>query len=118
MPGLIEKSGATSGRRKVLFYGVCVPLRLLLALFVYWKSTNPSVQGLVLTASAVSVYINLLSLNSSDRVWWSREFHALTSLTSLFLLLRGFPGWVPGVMVLDVLFGLVTSFARDPSGFK
>lgn len=118
MSGLIEKSGATSGQRKVLFYGVCIPLRLLVALIVYWKSTNPAVQGLVLTAFAVSVYINLLSLNSSDRVWWSREFHTLTSLTSLFLLLRGFPSWVPGIMVFDVLFGLVTSFARDPWGFK
>lgn len=117
MPGLIEKSGATPSERSRLFYGVCIPLRLLLAGFVYWKSTSPIVQGLILTASAISVYINLLGLNTSNEVWWSRGFHTLTSLTIFLFSLGGFESWVPGIMILDVLFGLFTSFARDPWWF-
>ena len=118
MPGLIEKSGATPSERSRLFYGVCIPLRLSLALFVYWKSTSPIVQGILLATSAISVYVNLLGLNTSNEVWWSRGFHTLTSLAIFLSLLGGFRSWVPGIMILDVLFGLLTSFSRDPWNVK
>lgn len=117
MPGIIENSGATSGERKMLFYGVCVPLRLLLALFVFWKSSSPIVQGILLTASAMSMYMNLLGMNSSNEIWWSQEVHLLTSSSTFLLLIGRRPEFVPYVMVLDVLYGLLTSFARDPWNF-
>ena len=118
MPGIIESSGATTGQRKMLFYGVCVPLRLLLALFVFWKSSSPAVQLILLTVSAISSYINILGINSSNQVWWSQKFHLVTSISALLLLVRGRPDLVPIVMVFDALYGVASSFASDPWVFK
>lgn len=113
MPGVVEKSGASPGWRKALFYGVCVPLRLFLAWIVY-TNLSPSLQVILLIVSAISVYINLLGMNSSNDIWWTQELHLLTSLSTFLILVARRPEFVPYVMVFDVLYGVVTSFTRDP----
>lgn len=114
MPGVVEKSGASPGLRKALFYGVCVPLRLFLAWIVYANLSSPSLQVILLIVSAISVYINLLGLNSSNDIWWTQEVHLLTSLSTFLFLVARRPEFVPYVMVFDVLYGVLTSFTRDP----
>lgn len=117
MPGLIEKSGASSGQRKFLFYGICFPLRLLLALFVCWKLDSAVVQGIVLAASATAVYLNALGFKDGpgpDGVWWSRRFHMVTSVSILLCFGAGWKRAVPAIMIVDVFSGFLTSFARKP----
>lgn len=114
MPGVIESSGATPSQRKKLFYGVCVPLRLLLAYLVYRTYSSPWVQGTVLSVALLSVYLNLLGLNTSNDIWWSQKFHLMMSLKIVFCLVGGRPEFVPYLMLLDVLFGATTSLAKDP----
>lgn len=118
MPGFVESSGATPSQRKSLFYGVCLPLRILLAYTVYLLSDSPLIRGFVGVSSALSFYTILLSLElgsaPSGIVWWSREIHLVTSALTFFLVVGGRVDLVPVVMVVDILYGLVTSFARDP----
>ena len=114
MPGVIENSGATPDKRRRLFYGVCVPLRLLLAFIVYRKYSSLTIQGIVMAFSVMSMYANLLGLNSSNEIWWSQKFHLLTSMKIVLCLVSARPEFVPYFMVVDVLYGVVTSFARDP----
>lgn len=114
MPGIIEGSGATPDQRKKLFYGVCVPLRLLLAFIVYRKYSSVTIQGIVLAFSAMSIYTNLLGLNSSNDIWWSQKFHLFVSIKIVLCLITGRPEYVPYLMVVDVLYGVLISFAKDP----
>lgn len=64
--------------------------------------------------SGASVFINLMELNSSDLVWWSREFHLLTSMATFLSVVAGQNKLVPIAMAFDVSIGLLASFARDP----
>lgn len=114
MPGIIEGSGATPDQRKKLFYGVCVPLRLILAFLVHRKYSSPIVQGIVLAFSTMSIYTNLLGLNSSNDIWWSQKFHLFVSIKIVACLLIGRPEYVSLMMVSDVLYGVLVSFAKDP----
>lgn len=115
MPGVVESMGATASQRRALFYGVCIPFRLLLAVFVRYQVWS---RPFLLMVAAAAVYTNLLGLNTSSGVWWSRGFHMLTSLAAFLFLVGGRPDVVPVVMILDVLVGLFTSFARDPWTLK
>ncbi|CAM9256855.1 unnamed protein product [Sphacelaria rigidula] len=114
MPGVVESAGATPSQRKKLFYGVCVPLRLLLAYLVYRTYSFLWVQGIVLSVSLLSVYLNILGLNSSNEIWWSQKFHLVLSSKIVFCLVAGRSEFVPYLMLLDVFFGVMTSLARDP----
>lgn len=114
MPGVIENSGASTCQRKKLFYGVCVPLRLFAAYFVYRTYSSPLVQGIVLMLAFLSAYMNLLGLNTSNDIWWSQKFHLLSSLKIVVCLLGGRPGFVPYLMLVDVIFGVASSVAKDP----
>ena len=114
MPGIIEGSGATPDQRKKLFYGVCVPLRLLLAFIVHRKYSSPAAQGIVLAFSTMSIYTNLLGLVSSNEIWWSKRFHLFTSIKIVLCLIAGRPEYVAYLMMGDVLYGVLTSFAKDP----
>lgn len=118
MPGVVESFGATPRERVLLFYCVCFPLRILLASLLYKFHSTPVVQGFVGVASALSSYTLLLSLNTSNSVWWSRKFHLITSVLTFLLVIGGRTSLVPMVMIVDVLYGLSTSFAREPWTLK
>ena len=115
MPGVIENMGASVLQRKMLFLGICVPLRLGIA---YAASTTHTRQWFAYVAaafSAVAIYINA-SKAADASVWWSRRTHAAHALGVLVLVaLPDTRKYVPYVLFSDVLFGVLSSFMWQPS---
>lgn len=119
MPGgIVENLGASPSQRKKLFYGVCIPLRLLLAYIVYLNPTSYPMRLMVTIFSASSMYSNILGLNSTNSVWWDRKFHFTMSSLSLILSMTDRIEYVPSIMVIDILYGVIHSFASDPWDLK
>lgn len=115
MPGVVEMMGASPLLRRNLFYGICIPLRLGLATIVFQKWYSPHVREILLFFSVISVYVNLLSsISTSNNVWWKREVHLVSGVLVVFGTLGGKRNAVFGVLVLDVLFGLITSLTQKP----
>lgn len=113
MPGLVESIGASVWQRKVLFWGICVPLRLGIA-YAAWRARGRQwFVFLAVTLSVIAVLINATKASDTS-VWWSRRAHGAHALAVLVLaaVLR-MPGYVPHVLLSDVLFGLLSSFTRQ-----
>jgi hypothetical protein len=69
--GLFERLGLSVRARRILFYCVCLPVRVLLALSILllpWP--------LVSTAAAGAVIVNVLGHITGGEVRWSRAAHA------------------------------------------
>ena len=109
MPGVIEKSGASLSTRKHLFYMVCVPLRLGIALGVY-KFRSSRISLLIL--SAVSCTSLFLKLGESG-VWWDRKFHFFSSALVTIFAIYNRLGFASLTIFLDVLYGLFFSWTRN-----
>lgn len=118
MPGVVEKMGASPALRKKLFFLVCIPLRLLLSLFVAINlSSSDLVMGAVMVFSAtsiISISFNYLSSISSKSVWWKQEVHLLTSVLILAGTLHRHDKFVSLVMLADLVFGVITSLLQNP----
>lgn len=115
MPGLIESTGVSVLQRKMLFLGICVPLRLGIA---YTASTAHARQWFAYVAAAfsvVAIYIN--AVKAADvSVWWSRRAHAAHALAVLVLVaLLNTRKYVPYVLFSDVLFGVLSSLMWQTS---
>ena len=112
--GVVQSSGALPIQRMKLFYGVCVPLRLFLAYIVYKNIKYTPIQVLVALLSAFAVYSNLLGLNSSNKVWWNRQIHAIVAVAILLSTVAKKTDYVPYIMVFDVVLGVASSVANNP----
>lgn len=111
--GALEKAGLNIPQRRGLFFGVCIWVRLALAVGVYFAAQRyPNITaGIVLAATGCA----LLGLGwqhyKNRNVWWSRPSHmvlaAMIMLASVLVLLKQVPATTLSIFVaLDVVFGL------------
>lgn len=115
MPGVVESLGASPAQRRKLFFLVCVPLRLLLAVLVSRNlSSSLFLRTAIMASSAMSIYVNMMGSLSSNRVWWSQEVHLLSSALVLGGTFFNHFKLVEAVMFSDVLFGVIAAMLRDP----
>lgn len=114
MPGLVESIGASVWQRKVLFFGMCIPLRLGIA-YAAWKAhTRKGFVCLAATFSVIAIFINAAKASDSS-VWWSRRAHGAHALAVLVLAsMLNKPAYVPHVLLSDALFGLLSAFIQQP----
>ena len=105
----------------VLFLGVCIPLRLLIA----WSTTKVPIQYLpflavtLLTVSLSFFYLyfsnsRLQAPEAGGTTWWA-SYRLLIGFLWLTAAIYAFMGrrnriWIP--LVIDVLFGLVIFYKR------
>jgi len=117
MPGLIESAGVSVLHRKLLFFSVCVPLRVAVAFAALATHTKPWFAYVAATLSVIAFYINAVKAAGAS-VWWSRRTHAAHALAVLILVaLLGAKKYVPYVLLSDVLFGVVSSLMWQPFSF-
>jgi uncharacterized membrane protein YgdD (TMEM256/DUF423 family) len=123
--GFFEQHGATPGQRRALFYGVCIWVRLLIAVAAYyalkWWPVPAASVILALAVAVVAVNATAAARHDHNDVWWSRGAHAVIAamvavMAVAALATRG--KQVPYTAValavgLDVVFGVVYSFTVD-----
>ncbi|CAM9700511.1 unnamed protein product [Ectocarpus sp. 6 AP-2014] len=107
--GYIENLGASPTLRKRLFYGVCLPLRLLLVMLAFRYEDERMFIPLCIALSIVSIVTNLKKELNNSKVWWNRNTHMLNALGVLAVSVAGYPKYVKFILVSDVFHGLFSS---------
>ena len=117
--GVLEAKGFGPNQRFLLFMLVCIPLRLSFSLLSYLLRDSSSFGVLLLVLGLVSINVNLGSMGGDP--WWSRKVHLGSSvlLVSMVLVSKLNPSpllnQLPSlVLLLDVLYGLVSSLIIRP----
>ena len=117
--GQIAQRGVSLPNRRALFYGVCIWVRLALAIGVgfaahRWPVVVPSI---VLAVALGGIVVNVVQAvrQGVDAVWWSRPSHAVISfaiaVAAVLVLTKHIPPATLGIFVaLDVIFGIISSF--------
>lgn len=114
MPGALESAGVSLATRGSLFYFVCTPIRLSVVALALMYHDSPIFQASALAAAIFSVYTNASKIMSGDQVWWSRRFHLVVSVLIAFSVTASMTGSIPFLLVADIAFGLISSFANAP----
>ena len=100
-------------RRRLVYYGICIFVRLALIVTVYhWRNVR-FVQALVLAGALFGV-MNLGS-RSSGTQWWSKKFQLVMSIIIAMVVILVYFGrvksWViPAAMLVSLLGGILQSF--------
>ena len=115
MPGAIEKLGFSIKSRQMLFYGVCIPLRLFIVFLAMTFYKNFNFQLIALILSGISIFTNISRMgNANDPVWWNRMAHLLFSVMGASTIVLGKPQFLFKIILLDILFGVIDSFIKMP----
>lgn len=112
MTGTIERVGGTPLVRMMLFVGICVPLRLAIAVGAARLHTRPGFASVVVAGSLAAIYTTT-TVDPGSKVWWVRRVHAAHALAILLLALTK-PEFVSYALFSDVLFGILTSMVQMP----
>lgn len=115
--GIFKKKGYTLEQRKILFYTICIFVRLLLAGIVYHFSEKKELQYLLLITSFASIITINNKINEGGCVWWNRHFHLFISIVLFICSILAIKNklknkkYLSYLFYLDVLFGLTNSFS-------
>lgn len=105
----------SKSQRQLLFYGVCIWVRLFLIYCVYkfWNHWNFR----ILCIGILLVSIWRLFFTLDQNVWWSKRFHLVMAfclvvffLTSLFVYQTKLQYPVIFILSLDLIVGILVSF--------
>jgi hypothetical protein len=114
--GLLKK-GMTAeeiaNRRRLIFYCVCVVVRLILIMVVYKLRNSVVVQVLVMLGALIGV-VNLGGRYEGNQ-WWSKKFQLLMSCIIVILVvltyLKDVESWtIPLAMACSLMGGVLQSF--------
>ena len=102
----------TTENRRVLFYTLCVILRLFIAGLAYQFKDNTWLPYIVLIISIYTIY--RLSNNLYGKWWWSRPFHLficiLLVIVSLLIIFKKINGkYISYLLYIDVIGGFTHS---------
>lgn len=104
--GIIERLGVSPEKRRSLYYLVCVPLRIMIAVGIVYAP-----RWLVAIGSAASVIMNAVGILSEQDVWWSRKLHLMSAAMVLALTtLQQSKSIIAVVAMVDVIVGASSSF--------
>jgi hypothetical protein len=107
----------TSNTRALLFYGICIWVRLALVFLVYKYAKNKTLLYSLLAISFISIYLNFSKIH--ETVWWSRYVHGIDSIILFIVCLLAINNKinkksVSYVLLWDVLFGIIYSLYKKP----
>ena len=92
--------------RKHIFYGVCVPVRLMLYTLVFIYRDAPAIQYIIAIASLIAI-INLgNTLLNNDTVtnqWWSKKFQLFIAILLLISTVLKISGYNISTMVVPII---------------
>jgi len=122
--GIFRNKGYTNVQLMLMFYLICVPLRLSIAYLVWKFGERVDMLGVVLVVGVMGIIMNMRAMMRNEKVWWLREFHLLiaigVAITAGMSLYYGgidravFRNVLVGLLVTDVAAGVLTSLVRKP----
>jgi hypothetical protein len=100
-------------RRKQVYYSICILVRTLLIVIVYYLRSSLVIQLLVLLGAFVGI-INLGKRMDGNQ-WWSKKFQFVMSVIIAGLVILTFlkkvKAWtIPAAMLLSLMGGILQSF--------
>jgi hypothetical protein len=89
--GYFHRNGYSLSKRNSLFYSICIPIRILLGItlwfllekFHYIKELKLTIAILIIFAE-IYVITNTFTCRNDRTIWWSREFESLI-MTGMFI---------------------------------
>lgn len=122
--GALRNMGYSNSQLAIMFYCICVTVRLLLAYSVFLYATQTKVLYAIIIIGLFAISTITKGMLSGKPVWWYREFHlfiavmivvvASVSLFSPEIGRNVFCKLLTGLLVLDVSFGVVISIIKRP----
>lgn len=122
--GVLRNKGFSGVALMMMFYLICVVVRLGFAWLVWKFGERVEMLWVVLAVALAAVVGNIRGIMRNKTVWWFREFHLLVALAlvvtcGLSLYYGGadrlvFKNVLVGLLVVDVGVGVLTSFVRKP----
>lgn len=100
-------------QRMILFYGVCIWVRLLLILLLWRYWSNLWIRVLFLIFLVLSCWRLYTTLD--ENVWWSKKIHLLTCIISIILVMSmqtSLKQFVIFILLLDLGFGIISSIYK------
>ena len=112
---LKEKYNLNYNQRRMLFYGVCIWVRLGLVYLSYKMYNTKWFLYVALIVSGIALLRNANRVNKDDCVWWSRLFHyvnlwVILSVSIIQLTTGDRKPIISILLLIDVLFGILYSF--------
>ena len=111
--GGVKDYNVSIKNRKLLFYGICIWIRLAIAIGAYKLKDKEWFPYIVALVCLMSIY--WVKFDKDDCVWWSRKIHyimiCLILLTSIFqVVTKKKTVIIPLLLLLDLIIGIVSSF--------
>ena len=106
MAGVLRSKGFKGYELALMFYCVCVVLRLGFAGLVWKFGEERWMLWVLLGLGCFGALMNVRGMQrvgrrgSSKGIWWSREFHLLSAVVIGVLALAGLMGWLPHLDVV------------------
>lgn len=103
--------------RALLFYLICIWIRLGLVYIVYKYSKYNIIIYLLMIISIIAIYLNYTKLN--QKVWWNRKFHLIISFillisTILILIFKINRNILSLILLIDIIYGISYSIIKKP----
>ena len=124
--GYFKRYGYKPEIRKRLFYGICVPVRIVIGVLVMYllqpniicDSGKNAIVAILIMASGITIINTISCVWTRDGVWWNRTFETLIStiiiiMSSLYLSNHKHSNEIIQYLALpifiDIIYGLVLS---------
>lgn len=104
--------------RKNVFYGMCIPTRIILYSAIFYFRDIPILQAVVGIAALITAARLFSSLRNPGNQWWSKRWHFFISVVLVIVCAATYMQKMnsivmPLVLFLSVLVGFIQSFFID-----
>jgi len=116
MSGIFRSRGYSLDQLSMMFYTICIPIRLSLPIIVSYARDIPILKLILIAIGLISAGLNARGIGSGT--WWHKKVHLLTAIA--FVISLVFPGRIrpEEILFLDVLYGFSSSIAICPFSSK
>ena len=116
MAGIFRSRGFSMDQLSMIFYTICIPIRLTLPIIVSYSKNIPVLKFILIAIGLTSAGLNARGMGSGT--WWDKRVHLLAAIA--FVISLVFPGPIrpEEILFLDVLYGFSSSIVICPFSSK
>ena len=116
MAGIFRSRGFSLDQLSIIFYTICIPIRLSLPIIVSYSRDIPILKIILIAIGLMSVGLNARGIGSGT--WWNKKVHLLTATAFVISLI--FPGYIrpEEILFIDVVYGFSSSIVICPFSSK
>ena len=110
--GLFEHLGYSDIQRMMMFYFICIPLRLSFPFILTLIGKKINVKPFIVLIGLISILQNYITMNSGT--WWHRKAHIITGVALVMSTRLDGNMYSSVVLFMDVLYGIISSLIIRP----